>query len=143
VAQIPCTDGAGQLISGLSSALIVGGLLASVSTAIASVFLLTAAFVWLAERYDPVIAGLGLGALFLLIAIVVLAYCIWLRRRTIYRAELALASSRNTPWLDPKLLGAAVQSSHAIGLRKIVPLLALGFLATGIAMQFGRGRTDF
>ena len=53
-----------QAKSGLSSALVVGGLLGMVSGAITFVFLLIAAFVWLAQRYDPLIAGLGLGALF-------------------------------------------------------------------------------
>jgi hypothetical protein len=62
-----------QAKSGLSSALVIGGLLGMVSGAITFVFLLIAAFVWLAQRYDPLIAGLGLGALFLLITIAMLA----------------------------------------------------------------------
>jgi hypothetical protein len=132
-----------QARSGLSSALVVGALLGVVSGAMTFVFLLVAAFVWLAARYDPLSAGLGLGALFLLIAIVALAYSLWLRRRTIERAEFALAARRNTPWLDPKLVGGAIALSRTIGLRKMVPLLAMGFLVAGIAMQWsGRERPD-
>jgi hypothetical protein len=129
--------------SGLSSALVVGGLLGVVSAAVTFAFFLIAAFVWLAQRYDPLIAGLGLGAIFLLITIVVLAYCLRLRRRTIERAELALAASRNAPWLDPKLLGGVIQTSQTIGLRKMLPLLAAGFLVLGLATQLiGRDRSD-
>jgi hypothetical protein len=66
-----------------------------------------------------------------------------LHRQTIERAELALAASRNAPWLDPKLLGGAIQVSRAIGLRKMVPMLAVGFLVFGLAMQLtGRDRVD-
>jgi hypothetical protein len=133
-----------QAKSGLSSALVVGGLLGMVSGAITFVFLLIAAFVWLAQRYDPLIAGLGLGALFLLITIAMLAYPLWLRRRTIQHAELALAARRTAPWLDPKLVGGALQLSRAIGLRKMLPLLAIGVLAAGAATQWiGRDRPDF
>jgi hypothetical protein len=99
--------------------------------------------VWLAQTYDPFTAGLGLGVLFLLITIITLAYCLWLRRRTIERAQLALAVGRNAPWLDPRLLGGAVQLSRAVGLRRIIPLLAVSFLAAGVVMQWiGRDRTD-
>ena len=73
-----------------------------------------------------------------------LAYSLWLRRRTIQHAELALAARRTAPWLDPKLVGGALQLSRAIGLRKMLPLLAIGVLAAGAATQWiGRDRPDF
>jgi hypothetical protein len=132
-----------QAKSGLSSALLVGGMLGVVSAAITFAFLLVAAFVWLAQTYDPLTAGLGLGVLFLLITIITLAYCLWLHRRTIERAQLALAAGRNAPWLDPRLLGGAVQLGRAVDLRRFIPLVVVGFLAAGVAMQWiGRDRTD-
>jgi hypothetical protein len=81
-----------QAKSGMSSALVIGGVLGLLSAAITFVFLLIAAFVWLAERYDPLTAGLGLCTFFLLITIAMLVYSLWLRRRTIQQAELALAA---------------------------------------------------
>jgi hypothetical protein len=133
-----------QAKSGMSSALVIGGVIGLLSAAITFVFLLIAAFVWLAERYDPLTAGLGLCIFFLLITIAMLVYSLWLRRRTIQQAELALAARRTAPWLDPKLVGEAVQLSRAIGLRKMLPLLAIGVLAAGAATQWiGRDRPDF
>ena len=133
-----------QAKSGMSSALVIGGVLGLLSAAITFVFLLIAAFVWLAERYDPLTAGLGLCTFFLLITIAMLVYSLWLRRRTIQQAELALAARRTAPWFDPKLVGEAVQLSRAIGLRKMLPLLAIGVLAAGAATQWiGRDRPDF
>jgi hypothetical protein len=67
--------------------------------------------------------------------------CLWSRRRTIEQAELALAARRNAIWLDPKVLGGAIQASRAVGWRKLVPLLAVGMLAAGVGMEwFGRER---
>lgn len=50
---------------------------------------------------------------------------------------------KNATWLDPKLLGSAIQVSRAVGWRKLVPLLALGILATGVGMEwFGRDKPE-
>ena len=132
-----------QAKSGLNSALVVGALIGLVSAAVTFVFLLVAAFVWLARRFDPLVAGLVLGGIFLLITIFAVGYALWSQRRTAQRARLALASRRSTSWLDPKLLAGALQVSRAIGLRKMIPLLAIGVLAAGAAMQLGgRERPD-
>jgi hypothetical protein len=132
-----------QAKSGLSSALVVGALIGLISAGVTFVFLLVAAFVWLARRYDPLIAGLGLGGIFLLITIFALSYALWSQRRTAQRAKLALVSRQRTSWLDPKLLAGALEVSRVVGSRKMIPLLAIGVLAAGAAMQFGgRERAD-
>ena len=132
-----------QAKSGLNSALVVGALIGLLSAAVTFVFLLVAAFVWLARRFDPLVAGLVLGGIFLLITIFALGYALWSQRRTAQRARLALASRRSASWLDPKLLAGALEVSRAIGLRKMIPLLAIGVLAAGAAMQLGgRERPD-
>jgi uncharacterized membrane protein YqjE len=129
-----------QAKSGLSSAFVVGVLLGLASAGITFAFLLVAVFVWLARRYDALAAGLSLGGLFLLITIIALASAVYSRRRTIERAERALAAQRQTPWLDPRLVGTAVQMSRAVGLRKVLPLVAIAILAAGAAMQWNGAR---
>jgi MFS family permease len=129
--------------TGLSSGLVVGAILAVVSGALTFGFILVTAFLWLAARYEPLIAALALSGFFLLSAIVALVCCLVLRRRTIERAELALAARRHAALLDPKLLAGAIQVSRAFGWRKVVPVIAVGILAAGIGMQwFGRGKGD-
>ena len=104
-------------------------------------FVLLIAFIWLAERYDPLTAAMALAGLFLLATIVAAISCLWSRRRTIKQAELALAARRPAIWLDPKVLGGAIQAGRAVGWRKLVPLLAVGMLAAGVGMEwFGRER---
>src|SRR5262249_12614573 len=121
-----------------------GALLGLVCAGITFVFLLVSAFVWLAGRYGALTAGLALGGLFLLITVAALGYALWSRSRTIERAERALAAQRNTPWLDPTLIGGAVRMSRAVGLRRMLPLVAIAALAAGAAMQWSaRERPDF
>jgi len=106
-------------------------------------FILLIAFIWLAERYDPLTAAMALAGFFLLVTIIALVCCLWSRRRTIESAELALAARTNATWLNPKVLGSAVQVTRAVGWRKLVPLLAVGILAAGVGMEwFGRDRPE-
>jgi hypothetical protein len=132
-----------QAKTGLSSGLFVWALLAVVFGVLTASFVLLIAFIWLAERYSPLTAAMVLAGLFLLATIVAAVSCLWSRRRTIEQAELALAARRTAIWLDPKVLGGAIQASRAVGWRKLVPLLAVGMLAAGVGMEwFGRERPD-
>jgi uncharacterized membrane protein YqjE len=130
-----------KLKTGLSSWLFVWALLAVVFGVLTASFVLLIAFIWLAQRYSPVTAAIVLAGLFLFATIIAAISCLWSRRRTIEQAELALAARRNAIWLDPKVLGGAIQASRAVGWRKLVPLLAVGMLATGVGTEwFGRER---
>jgi hypothetical protein len=130
-----------QAKTGLSSGLFVWALLAVVFGVLTAGFVLLIAFIWLAERYSPLTAAILLAGLFLFATIITAISCLWSRRRTIEQAELALAARRNATWLDPKVLGGAIQASRAVGWRKLVPLLAVGMLAAGVGMEwFGRER---
>ena len=133
----------GQAKTGLSSGLFVWALLAVLFGIVTAGFVLLIAFIWLAERYDPLTAATALAGLFLLATIIAAVCCLWSRRRTIEQAELALTARRNATWLDPKALGSAIQVSRAVGWRKLVPLLAIGILAAGAGMEwFGRDRPE-
>lgn len=106
-------------------------------------FILLIAFIWMAERYDPLTAAIALAGFFLRVTIIAAICCLWSRRRTIEQAELASAARRNAIWLDPKVLGGAIQVSRAVGWPKLVPLLAVGMLAAGVGMEWsGRDRSE-
>jgi hypothetical protein len=124
-----------QAKTGLSAGLIVCGLLATVFGTLTAAFILLIAFIWLAERYQPLIAAAVLAGFFLL-ATIVAAFCLVLsRRRTIEQAELALVARKQAAWSDPKLLAGAIQASRGIGWHRLVPLLALGILAVSLGME--------
>ncbi len=129
--------------TGLSTGLLVWAILAVVCGTVTFVFILVTAYVGLSARYGSLIAALTLSGFFLLVTIVALVCCLQARRRAIERAELALAARRQAPWLDPRLLGGAIQVGGAIGWRKVAPLLVLGVLAAGVGMYWsGRRKVD-
>jgi hypothetical protein len=129
-----------QAKTGLSSGLFVWGLVALVCGILTAGFILLLAFIWLAERYGPLIAAAILAGAFLLVTIVAIVCSLQSRRRTIERAELALAARKPAVWLDPKLVAGAVQAGRAVGWRRFVPLLALGILAATVGMEWSGRR---
>jgi hypothetical protein len=125
---------------GLSSSLVVFALVAALCAATTFVLVVFAAFIWLAQRYSPLTAALILCAFFLLAAILAAVAAVMAQRRTVERANVALAARHATPWLDPSMLGVMLQVGRGIGLRRIVPLLAAGVLAAGFAKEWLRER---
>ena len=127
-----------QARTGFGPQLIVWSLIAVESLALALGFLCTAAFVWLASRTDAVTAGLTLGGVFLLIAIIA-AIAGWIaRRRNIERARRELAARSPAGWLDPKYLAVGMEIGRTLGWRRIVTLAAVGVLAAGLGKEWFR-----
>src|SRR6516164_245077 len=108
-----------QVRTGVSGWVLVWALIAAAAAAAAAVFLLVAAFVWLADRYGSLTAGVVLGCAFALIALIALLACLIARRRNMQRARLELAARSTTSWLDPKLVAVGVQIGQAIGWRRL------------------------
>src|SRR5215831_12478801 len=92
-----------QARAGMSAQVVVWGIIAAVAAVVALVFFLVAAFIWLADRYDPLTAGLVLGGVFVVVALIALIVCLLVRGRNMERARLELAARSSTGFLDPKL----------------------------------------
>ena len=131
-----------QASIGFSTPIVVWAVVAVVAAVVAAIFLLVAAYVWLSDVYDGLVAGLLLGGLFALIALIALVTAVLVRRRNMERARLELASRSSTSWLDPKLMAVGVQVGQAIGWRRIAALAAVAVLAAGVAQEWsGRKRS--
>src|SRR5262249_11073205 len=107
-----------QVRTGVSGAVLALAIIAAAAAVAAVIFLLVAAFVWLADLYDALTAGWVLGCAFALIALIALVACLMTRRRNMERARLKLAARSSTSWLDPKLVAVGLQIGQAIGWRK-------------------------
>jgi hypothetical protein len=125
-----------QASTGFSTPIVVWAVVAVVAAVVAAIFLLVAAYVWLSDVYDGLVAGLLLGGLFALIALIALVTAVLVRRRNMERARLELASRSSTSWLDPKLMAVGVQVGQAIGWRRIAALAAVAVLAAGVAQEW-------
>ncbi len=132
-----------QTRAGLSADIVIWGVVAAVALTLATIFLSTAAFVWLSHRYGITVASLVLGIFFLLVALISLFACVLVRRRNIQRAqrELEIRKAANADLLDPKLLAVGYEIGEAVGWRRLASVAAVGLLAAGVASEWtGRRR---
>ena len=124
-----------QVRTGLSAAVLTWAIIAAAAAAGAVVFLFLALFVWLAQLYGALIAAVGLGCAFALIALIALAVGLIARRRNMEHARVELAA-RSSNWFDPRLLTVGVQIGQQIGWRRLVSLLGVALLAGGLAKEW-------
>ena len=110
-------------------------------------FLCAALFVYVLQKYGPIEACLAGAGLFFLLTLIA-AVCYAVRKRQIQaRAEQAAReaarsakSAASNVLADPMLLAAGLQVVRAIGVKKLVPILAIGAVALGFMMS--RGASD-
>lgn len=95
-------------------------------------FLCAAAFVFMLQRYGLVEACLtGAGVFF--VVTVIAAGCYMVRKNQVKaRAAETAKSAVQTALADPMLVAAGIQVIRAIGVKKLIPILAVGGLALGL-----------
>jgi len=129
-----------QAKNGMSPAVLGWLALMALALVTAFVFLCVAGYDWLALRYDYVVAGLIMTAVFVAIAVIAAIASALIRRRVRERAILARAAKAHAPpWLfDPRVLGVAMEAGRSLGWERIIPVALLGFMAA----QWARERRD-
>jgi hypothetical protein len=110
---------------------------------IAMSFLCAAAFVYVLQTYGPIQACLTGAAAFLVVTMIVAA-CYMARRKRIEEARAAAAkSAMHSALADPMLVATGIQLIRAIGIKRLIPILAVGGLALGfLASRGASGATD-
>ena len=98
-------------------------------------FLCAAAFVFVLDRYGLVQACLTGATVFLVVTLIATG-CYLARKKQIEkqaaaRAAEAARSAVHTALADPMLVAAGLQVIRAIGLKRLIPILAVGGLALG------------
>jgi hypothetical protein len=115
---------------------------AAVALFVTTSFLCAAAFVFVLEKYGPVQACLT-GAVIFFVVTMIAAICYMVRKNQIkVRAEQAAKSTAQTLLADPMLVAAGIQVVRAIGVKKLIPILAVGGLALGLMMSRGAAGTN-
>ena len=106
--------------------------MASIAFLVAFVFLCAAGFIVMRQQYGTVEACLAGTGLFLVIALIVVSgYAV--RKRQIERRAAERAKSTAQAFLsDPAVLVTGIQIARAIGVKRLVPILAVGGLALGL-----------
>ena len=105
---------------------------AAVALLITTSFLCAAAFVFVLQNYGPVQACLTGAAIFFVVTLIA-AGCYMVRKRQIrLRAEQAAKSAAHNLLADPMVVAAGIQIVRAIGVKRLIPILAVGGLALGL-----------
>jgi predicted transporter len=110
----------------------------SLAAAIALAFLVTiaflcaAVFVYVLQNYGPIQACLTGAGIFLAIALIGIVVYTVRKRQARQEAKETAKSALHTALADPVMMATALQVIRAIGIKKLVPILAVGGLALGL-----------
>ena len=105
---------------------------AAVALFITTSFLCAAAFVYVLQNYGLIQACLTGAAVFLVVAAVVAIAYVVRSKQVKARAKETEKSALQTALADPMLVATGIQLVRAIGIKKLIPILAVGGLALGL-----------
>jgi hypothetical protein len=98
-------------------------------------FLCAAAFVYVLQNYGPIQACLTGASIFLVVALIAAGCYILRKNQAEARAAESAKSAVHTALADPMLVAAGIQVVRAIGIKKLIPILAVGGLALGLLLS--------
>jgi hypothetical protein len=111
---------------------------AALALSVTMAFLCAAAFVFVLQNYGLIQACLTGAAIFLAVTLIV-AGCYIVRKNEIEaraaRAAQTAKSAMQTALADPMLVTAGIQVIRVIGIKKLIPILAVGGLALGLLVS--------
>lgn len=95
-------------------------------------FLCAAAFIAVLGKYGPIYACLaGAGVFFVCAAMAAICYAV--RKKAVREHPVEAAKSTlQTALSDPIVMAAALQAVRVVGIKRLVPLLAIGGIALGL-----------
>ena len=117
---------------------------AAVALLVTTSFLCAALFLAVLQKYGPIEACFAGAAMFFVIALIAASWYLLRKRSIAARAEqaakeaaLSAKSAAQTMLADPMLLAAGLQLVRAIGVKKLIPILAVAGVALGFMMNRG------
>jgi hypothetical protein len=105
---------------------------AAIALFVTTAFLCAAAFILVLEKYGPVEACFTGAAIFFAVTLIAAGSYMVRKRQIRLRAQAVARSAAQTMLADPMVVAAGLQIVRAIGIKKLIPLLALGGLALGL-----------
>ena len=94
-------------------------------------FLCAAAFVYVLRQYGLIEACLAGAGVFFIVTLIAIGSYMVRKRQVKARAAETAKSTLHTAMADPMLVAAGIQIVRAIGVKRLIPLLAVGGLALG------------
>jgi hypothetical protein len=101
------------------------------AAAVPALFFLTlTAFIWAERNYGTFIAAASLAAFFVFVTLAIALTAIAIRRRAVRRQ--AVSDNKAKWWADPAVVATGIELMRMLGLRRVVPALAVGAIIFGV-----------
>jgi hypothetical protein len=105
-------------------------------------FLCAALVVYLLQHYGPVAACLAGAAIFFVVALIAAAVYAVRKRQMRERAEQMARAARQSMLTDPMVLATGLQLVRTIGVKRLIPILAIGGIALGLMASRSAAASD-
>jgi hypothetical protein len=118
---------------------------AALALLITTSFLCAALFVFVLQKYGPIEACLTGAAVFFVVTLIAAGCYIARKNKVEARATRAAETAKSavhSALADPMLVAAGVQVIRAIGIKKLIPILAVGGLALGFLASRNAAASD-
>ena len=115
---------------------------AAIALFVSTSFLCAAVFIVVLEKYGPVQACFTGAAIFFVVTLIAAISYMVRKRQVRVQAEQAAKSTAHTLLADPMLVAAGIQVVRAIGVKRLIPILAVGGLALGLMASRGAAGTS-
>jgi len=105
---------------------------AAIALFVTTAFLCAAVFILVLDRYGPVEACFSGAAIFFAVTLIAAGSYTLRKRQIKQRTQAAAKSAAQTMLADPMVMAAALQLIRTVGIKKLIPLVAVGGLALGL-----------
>ena len=112
--------------------------MAAICLFITTAFLIAAAFIVVLHRYGPVEACLTGAGLFFIVTLIAAGVYMVRKRQIEARAAARAKAAAHSVLADPALLATGIQIVRLVGVKRLVPILAIGGLALGLMASRGQ-----
>lgn len=112
--------------------------MAAICLLITTAFLCAAAFIAVLNRYGPVEACFAGAAIFFICTLIAAVIYLVRKRQIEARAAARAKAAANSLLADPALLATGIQLVRLVGVKRLVPILAIGGLALGLMAARGQ-----
>ena len=117
-------------------------LAAALALFITTAFLCAAAFMFVLDKYGPIEACLAGAAVFLVVALLAAGSYMVRKHRIKVRAEQEAKAAAHSLLADPAMVAIGIQLVRAVGIKRLIPVLAIGGVALGLLAARGQAQAE-
>jgi hypothetical protein len=109
---------------------------------VTTAFLCAAAFMFVLEKYGPIEACLAGAVVFLVVALLSAGSYMVRKHQIKVKAEQEAKSAAHSLLADPAMVAIGLQVVRAVGIKRLVPILAIGGVALGLLAARGHAQAE-